>query len=196
MSGCVCHQPVGEPVDDPAKRAALLQACRRPDVHRAVFRTLIHWPGREISLVEIVKALPDGGFAVVGMADVGNTLYAVQIDSAGQGRVVSKSLPFSDQWLLDGIVAELLIPWNGPDEASQLFRLSDGTWALKHEEDRVVRMFLFDETGRWQELRRLSGCRLRRQAFLEWDGGSVPAVMRVENFAKHYRAVRETVSSE
>lgn len=151
--------------------------------------------GREISLVEIVKTFLEGGFSVAGVTDIGNTLYAVQIDPDGKGRVISKSLPFSDRWLLDHLVKELLIPWNGPQETSELYRLPDEGWALVHEENRLACMFVFDEIGNWTEFRRLAGGRLQSRISLEWDGGSTPNVMRVDNRDKHYRVVRERVSS-
>ena len=183
-------------IDDPARQAMLLQGYRHPQVRKQVFRTLIRWPGRELSLVEIVKALPEGGFSVAGVTDIGTTLYAVRVDSNGTGCVVDKSLPFSDRWLLEGLVAELLLPWNGPHQGSTLYTLSDGGWALVYEEGRITRMFLFDQAGRWQESRRLSGCRLRAQTSLEWGDGTVPTVMRVDNVEKHYKAVRESISSD
>jgi hypothetical protein len=151
--------------------------------------------GREISLAEVVKKSPEGGFAVAGVTDIGNTLYAVQIDLDGKGRVISKSLPFSDRWLLDHLVTELLIPWNGPPETSEVYRLPDGGWALIHEENRLIHVFVFDETGNWTEFRRLAGGRLQSRTSLEWDEGSTPKVMRVDNRDKRYRVVRERVSS-
>ncbi len=196
-------------MNDAARRAALLQACRRPHVTEAVFRTLICWPGREISLTEVVKVPPEGGFGVAGITDIGSTLYAVQVAPNGTRRVLDKSLPFSDRWLLDGLVAELLIPWNGPHEASQgtpnaidrvwepqLYRQSDGTWALVHQDGDDIHMFVFDAAGNWQGVRRLSGGHLRYRAFFEWDGGPIPKVIRVDNPANHHRTVRERVSTQ
>lgn len=196
VSGCACHRPLGEVIDDPARRAALLQGYRRPQVRKQVFRTLIRWPGRELSLVEIVKALPEGGFSVAGVTDIGTTLYAARIDPNGTGRVVDKSLPFSDRWVLEGLVAELLLPWNGPHQGGELYALSDGGWALVYEEGRITGVFLFNQAGRWREFHRLSGCRLRAQTSLEWADGTVPTVMRVDNVEKHYHAVRESISSD
>ena len=194
MGGCASHPSLGEPVNDAARQAALLQACRRPHVTEAVFRTLIRWPGREISLTEIVKVPPEGGFRAAGITDIGSTLYAVQVAPNGESRVLSKSLPFSDRWLLDGLVAELLIPWNRPREASQLYRQSDGTWALAHQAGDDIHIFLFDAGGNWQGVRRLSGGHLRYRAFLEWDGEPIPKVTRVDNPGNHHRTVRERVS--
>ncbi len=194
MGGCANRLTLGEPVNDASRRAALLQACRRPPVTEAVFRTLIRWPGREISLTEIVKAPPEGGFVAAGITDIGSTLYTVQIAPNGEGRVLSKSLPFSDRWLLDGLVAELLIPWNGPREAGQLYRQSDGTWFLTDQLKDDLRVFIFDVDGRWQGVRRLSGGHLRCQAALEWDAKPVPRIIRIDNPGNHYRVVRERVS--
>jgi hypothetical protein len=196
ICGCECHQPVGELVDDPERCAALLRGYQRPDARKVVFRTIVLWPGREVSLVEVVKVFPEGGFSVAGVTDIGNTLYAVRIDPGGQARVVSKSLPFSNQWLLEGLVAELLVPWNGPDEAGELYRLQEGTLALIGQEGRFTLVFVFDHAGRWQEFRRLSGCRLVSRTLLEWDGGTVPAVMRTDNFENRYHVVRERVSTD
>ncbi len=194
-SGCLCPPSLGEPVDDTARRAALLASYRPPEVLRAVYRTVIRLGGREISLAEVIKISPEGGFAVAGVTDIGNTLYAAQIDPDGTGRVISKSLPFSDRWLLDHLVRELLIPWNGPQETSQLYRLPDESWALIHEEPRLTCMFVFDRMGNWTEFRRLAGSRLHSRVSLEWDGESIPNVMRVDNRDRHYRVVRERVSS-
>lgn len=188
-------------MNDASRRTALLRACQRPSVAEAVFRTLIRWPGREISLTEVVKVTPEGGFRAAGITDLGSTLYAVEVGAnnysplrAGASRVLSKSLPFSDRWLLDGLVAELLIPWNRPDEASQLYRQPDGTWTLASRVRDDLDIFVFDAGGNWQGIRRFSGGRLRYRASLEWDGQPVPKVIRVDNPANHHHAVRERVS--
>jgi hypothetical protein len=194
VGGCASPLSLGEPVNDAARRAALRQACRRPQVTEAVFRTLIRWPGREIALTEVVKVPPEGGFQVAGITDLGSTLYAVQVAPNGDGRVLSKSLPFSDRWLLDGLVAELLLPWQGPHEADQLYRQPDGTWALVHQTGDDTYIFVFDASGKWQEIRHLTRGRLRCRAFLEWDAEPVPKVIRVDNPGHHYRTVRERVS--
>jgi hypothetical protein len=182
-------------VNDACRRAALLQACRRPLVTEAVFRTLLRWPGREISFTEVVKVPPEGGFLAAGITDIGSTLYTVQVAANGASRVLSKSLPFSDQWLLDGLVAELLIPWNGPHEGCQLYRQPDGTWALACQAGDDMHVFSFDAGGRWQEVRRFSGGRLQCRASLEWDAEPVPKVIRVHNPGNHLRTVRERVST-
>ncbi len=194
VGGCASPLALGEPVNDAPRRAALLQACRRPQVTEAVFRTLIRWPGREISLTEVVKVTPEGGFRAAGITDIGSTLYAVQVAPNGESRVLSKSLPFSDRWLLDGLVAELLLPWKGPHEADQLYRQPDGTWALTHRVGDSTDLFIFDARGNWREVRCLRGGHLRCRAFLEWDAEPVPRIIRVDNPANHYHTVRERVS--
>ncbi len=195
VCGCANLPPLGEPADDAVRHAALLRTYRRPEVGQAVFQTMIRWGNRGISLTEIVKTTPGGGFSVVGLTGVGTTLYAVRMDPGGQGQVIRKSLPFSDQWLLDGPVAELLLPWNGPDETCPLHRLPDGTWALVCQTRHDTRMFIFDEAGAWRQFRRFSGGRLLSQVSLEWDGRPLPKVMRVDNRAQHYRIVREHVQT-
>jgi hypothetical protein len=196
LSGCATYQSPGEPADDPAQRAALLQAYRRPDTSKAVFRTVIRWTGRELSLIEVVKPAGPGGVSVVGMTDIGTTLYAAQIDPNGRGRIVTRNLPFSDEWLLENLVAELLIPWKGPSQACRLYRLPDKTRALVDEEEHSTGMFVFDEAGHWCQFRRLHGHRLLSKAFLEWDGKPVPKVVRIDNVDRHYHAVRERVEAE
>ena len=181
-------------MDDAVRQAALLRACRRPNVQEAVFRTLISWPGREVSVTEVVKIPPAGGFSVAGVTDIGSTLYAVRVDPNATGRVISKSLPFSDRWLLDGLVAELLVPWNGPTEACRLFRQSDGTWNLVREIGDDAYAFSFDAGGYWQGFRRFSGGHLHSRVSLEWDTESIPKLMRVDNPRNHYHVVRERVS--
>ncbi len=185
-----------------------------------MFRTLIRWPGREISLTEIVKVTPEGGFRAAGITDIGSTLYAVQVAPNGASCVLAKSLPFSDRWLLDGLVAELLIPWDGPHEAGQgarvpsrilprlgappnasdhvwdpqLYRQSDGRWTLAHHVGDDTHLFIFEAGGEWRELRRFSGGHLRYRASLEWDEEPIPKIIRVDNPGNHYRTVRERVS--
>ncbi len=181
-------------MNDASQRAALLQGCQRPSVTEVVFRTLLRWPGRELSLTEVVKVPPEGGFLAAGITDIGSTLYAVQVAPNGASRVLSKSLPFSDQWLLDGLIAELLIPWNGPHGACQLYRQADGTWALTRQVGDDIHGFVFDASGRWQGVRRFSGSHLQCGAFLEWDAEPVPKVVRVNNPGNHLRTVRERVS--
>lgn len=193
VSGCALRQSLGEPIDDPARRTALLGTYRRPEVAEAVFRTLIRWGGREISLTEIVKPSPDGSLSVAGITDIGSTLYAAQIDPDSHGQILSKSLPFSDRWLLEGLIAELLIPWNGPPETSQLYERSDGTWAMACKKRRATHLFIFNEAGTWQYFHRLTGSRVLSRAVLEWDGDPVPRIMRIDNPGRHYHAIRERV---
>ena len=45
-SGCTYQPSLGEPIDDDARRAALLRAYRRPEVPKVVFQTLIRWGRR------------------------------------------------------------------------------------------------------------------------------------------------------
>ncbi len=201
VGGCASHPSLGEPVNDAPRRTALRQAYQRPQVTEVVFRTLIRWPGREISLTEVVKVTLEGGFRVAGITDIGSTLYAVLVgpndDSplrTGASRVLAKSLPFSDRWLLDGLIAELLVPWNGPHEASQLYRQSDGTWTLVHQVGDDLDVFTFDTAGNWKEVRRFSEGHLRYRASLEWDGEPIPKVVRVDDPGNHYHTVRERVS--
>ena len=196
VAGCAGPLALGPVVDDPARRTSLLRVCERSDPARAVFQTVVRWPGTALSLTEIVKHHPGGGYSVAGVADVGKTLYAARVRADGRGRIISKSLPFSDRWLLEGFVAELLVPWTQPDESSELHELADGTFALVQKEGRLNHVYLFDASERWVGYRRLSGTRLRYRVLLEWGEGPLPATMRVENVQKHYRAVRENVTPQ
>ncbi len=195
VCGCASQPPLGTPIDDTTRQTALLQAYRRPAVPQAVFRTVIRWGGRELSLTEVVQPAPQGGLSVAGVTDIGSTLYAAQIDAEGKGHVVTNALPFSNQWLLDGLVTELLVPWNGPNGTCRLYQSPDGTWTLNQSAGRDIRVFLFDEGGRWHEFRRFSGSHLCSRAWLEWDEGLVPKTVRVDNPDKHYRVVRERVEA-
>jgi hypothetical protein len=196
VAGCAGPRALGPAVDDPGRRASLLKACERPAATRGVFQTVVRWPGRELSLTEIVKRHPDGGYSVAGVSDVGSTLYAARVTDDGRGEIVSKSLPFSDRWLLEGFVAELLVPWSRPDETSQLHETADGTFALVQNEERLRHVYLFDASGQWVAYRRLAGSRQRYEVSLEWSAGPLPTTMRVENNQRHYRAVRENVSTQ
>ena len=196
VAGCAGPRALGPALDDPARRAALLRACERPDAARGVFQTVVRWPGRELSLTEIVKRHRDGGYSVAGISDVGSTLYAARVAADGRGEIVSKSLPFSDRWLLEGFVAELLVPWNRPDETSQLHEMAEGAFALVQTEDRLRHIYLFDAAGQWVGYQRLTGSRRRYEVSLEWGEGPLPTTMRVENSQRHYRAVRENVSTQ
>jgi hypothetical protein len=193
-SGCAYQPSFGEPVDDDARRAALLRAYPRPEVSQVVFRTLIRWGKREVSLTEVVKASGDGGLAAAGVTDIGSTLYAARIDPNGQGRIISKSLPVSDPWLLDGLIAELLIPWNRPEGTCRLHRQADDAWALVCREQRITRVFLYDEAGHWRQFQRVKGSRVLSRTVLEWDDQPIPKIMRVDNATRHYHVVRERVS--
>ena len=194
----MCRQNFGEPSDDSSRRTALLNGSKSPDANEVAFQTIIRWGGREISIVEVVKVFQAGGYSVVGVTDIGTTLYAAQIDKDGKGHVISNALPVSDRWLLENLVTELLIPWNGPGDTYRLYKLPEEKWAMVDEADNTATIFIFDEAGKWLEFRRTSGCRLRCRASFEWDQRRVPRrvpkVIRVENLDKHYSVVRESVS--
>lgn len=190
----MCRQNFGEPSDDLSMRAVLLNESKSPDANEVTFRTIIHWGGREISLVEVVKVFPEGGFSVAAVSDIGTTLYSAKIDKDGKGRVISNALPVSSGWLLENLVAELLIPWNGPGDTCRLYRLPEEKWAMVDEADNTAKIFIFSEAGKWLEFRRTSGCRLRCRESFEWSERRIPKVMRVDNLDKHYRVVRESIS--
>jgi hypothetical protein len=193
-SGCASRQSLGDPIDNAVRRSALLGAYPRPDVSKAVFRTLIRWGKREISLTEIVKPSPEGGLSVVGITDIGSTLYAAKIAPDGHGQVLSKSLPFSNRWLLEELVADLIVPWNGPSETAQLYRQPDGNWALVCNEQRTTRVFVFNAAGTWQRFDRLKGSRLLSRTVLEWDEAPLPKIMRTDDRAEHYHVIRERIA--
>jgi hypothetical protein len=193
-SGCICRQNFGQPCDDSSKRAFLLSSSKPPEVNEVSFRTVIRWGGREIPLVEVVKVFPEGEFSVAGVSDIGKTLYSARIDGEGRGCVISNVLPVSNNWLLENLIAELLVPWNGPGAACKLYKLPDEQWALVDGSDQAAKVFIFDETGQWLEYRRISGCRLRCSISLEWGQKYIPKVMQVNNLDKHYKVIRESIS--
>jgi len=129
--------------------------------------------------------------SIAGITDIGSTLYAARIDAEGHGRVVSNSLPFSDRWLLEGLIAELLIPWNEPDETCRLYRRPDDTYVLACKERRTTHRFIFDGTGTYRQFHRLRGSRLLSRAILEWDDGTIPKTIRIDLPGRHYKVTRE-----
>jgi hypothetical protein len=193
-SGCVCRQNFGEPSDDLSRRAAFRNESKYPDVNEVTFRTIIHWGSREISVVEVVKVFKEEGFSVAAVTDIGTTLYSARIDKDRKGRIVRNALPVSSAWLLENLIAELLIPWNGPGDMCKLYKQPDGKWAMVDEADSTAKIFIFDEAGKWLEFQRISGCRVRCRVSFEWGQSRIPKVMRVDNFDKHYKLVREVVS--
>jgi hypothetical protein len=194
VSGCLCRQNFGEPSDDLSRRAALLNESKSHDANEVVFRTLIHWGTREISLVEVVKVFQEGGFSVAAVTDIGTTLYSARIDKDGKGHIISNALPVSTRWLLENLVTELLIPWNGPGDTCRLYRLPEEKWAMVDEANNNAKIFIFNEAGKWLEFRRTSGCRVRCRASFEWGQRRIPKVIRVDNIDKHYHVVRESIS--
>lgn len=195
VSGCRCRQNFGEPSTDLSRRTALLNSYKSPEANEVYFRTLIRWGGREISLVEVVKVLPEGGFSVAGVTDIGKTLYSVRIDKDGKGHIISNALPVSDRWLMENLVTELLIPWNGLGDTCRLYALpKEERWAMVDEVGDTAKVFIFNEAGKWLEFRRTSGCHLRCRASLEWGERCVPKIVRVDNLDKHYHVVRESIS--
>lgn len=190
----MCRQNLGEPSDDLSRRATLLSESKSPDANEVTFRTIIHWGSREISLVEVVKVFPEGGFSIAAVSDIGTTLYSARIDKDGKGHIISNALPVSARWLLENLITELLIPWNGPGNTCRLYRLPEEKWAMVGEVDNTAKIFIFDDAGKWLEFQRTAGCRLRCKMLFEWDQRRVPKVIRVENFDKHYHVVRESIS--
>lgn len=194
LSGCRCRQNFGEPSTNLSRREALLHSYKSPEASEVTFQTLMHWDGREISLVEVVKVFPQGGFSIAGVSDIGKTLYSAQIGREGKGRIISNTLPVSDQWLIENLITELLIPWNGPDETYRLYQLPEGRWAMVNGAEDDSKVFIFDKEGKWLEYRRILNCRLKCRELFEWAERGVPKIIRVDNFEKNYRIVRESIS--
>ncbi len=193
LSGCAQPVSMGRQIHDTAQQAALRLGIHSAEAPEGTFRTLVCWGSRQMSFVEIVKKHAEGGLSVAAVTDLGNTLYAIQVDPNGEASVIRKSLPFSDQWLLDGLVAELLILWHRPPENSHLHQLNPEHQALVFQEGRSAQMYVFDRVGRWIEYQRLWRRRPQCRVSLEWDNdsNSLPRLMRVNNSRKHYRVVRE-----
>jgi len=195
LSGCAKPVSLGRLIHDPARQAVLMRKTHGADVSEGIFRTVISWGPRQMAFVEVVKNHAQGGLSVAAVTDLGTTLYAVQIDPNGASRVIRKSLPFSDQWLLDGLVAELLILWQRPPQPSHLHQLDLDHRALVHQAGHHTVMYVFDRDDQWIEYQRLWRQRCHSRISLEWDTDPLPKVMRVRNARKHYRVVRERVHS-
>jgi hypothetical protein len=194
LSGCRCGQNFGELSTNLTRRETILNSYKSPEASEVTFQSLIHWGGHEIFLIEVVKVLPQGGFSVAGVSDIGKTLYSAQIEREGKGRIISNALPVSERWLMENLITELLIPWNGPDETYQLYQISEGRWAMVNGAEDDSKVFIFDKEGKWLEYRRILNCRLKCRESVEWAEKGVPKVIRVDNFEKNYNIVRESIS--
>jgi hypothetical protein len=195
LSGCA-GVPLGEVVEDPARKARLLDTFPDPNVSKVIYHTVLHWPGRELSLVEVVKAEASGSLAVAGLTEMGNTLYTARADRAGDVKILQNNLPLSDGWLTNGPVAELMLPWRRPTADAVLRRAGDGSWRLWQEDPAGDRLYILGPEHAWNEVQLLSGRRLRSRTTLEWDTESVPLRLRTTHHRHHYQALRERASVE
>lgn len=195
LTGCA-SVPLGEVVEDPAQKAHLLETFPEPQVSKVVYHTVLHWPGRELSLVEVVKAKDAGVLAVAGLTEMGNTLYTARAHRDGDVEILQNNLPLSDGWLTSGPVAELLLPWRGPTASSVLRRADDGTWRLWQEETAGDRLYTLGQDGTWEGVLLLSGTRLRSRSTFEWDDQPIPLRTHTTHHKHHYRSVRERASVE
>ncbi len=195
LTGCA-SVPLGEVVEDPAQKARLLDAFPEPEVSKVVYHTVLHWPGRELSLVEVVKAQESGVLAVAGLTEMGNTLFTARAHRDGDVEILQNNLPLSDSWLISGPVAELLLPWRGPAARAVLRRVDDGTWRLWQEETAGDRLYVLGQDGAWEGVMLLSGSRLRSRSTFEWDGQPIPLRTHTTHHKHHYRSVRERASVE
>ena len=152
--------------------------------------------GRALSLTEIVKRHSDGGYSVVGIADVGKTLYAARVAAdysvrssashchsriGGCWRVSCRNCSFPGPRRMGRAICMswptgltlLCRTMTGSDMSISLTTLGNG-W----------------NTGFFWG--RECGSRFR------WSGGRVlsPTTMRIENSQGHYRVVREKVSTQ
>jgi len=191
----MCSRDFGRLSDDSAKLKALLDSSKSPQVSESSFQTILRWGGREISFVEVVKMFPQDGFSVVAVSDIGKTLYSARIDKTGGGKIISNVLPVSDKFILENLIAELLVLWDVPDENSRLYVQPDGKWALVSDIGKTVKVYIFDDAGNWLEFRRISSCWLKCKESFEWKQNRVLKLMRVENYDKHYKITREFISS-
>jgi hypothetical protein len=193
LAGCA-QVPLGVPIDNPQLHQQLRGQIRVPDVNQVVFQTVVRWPGREVSLVEIVKEEPAGTLSVAGLSDIGNTVYTVRFNEAGDAEVLKNQLPLSNTWLVEGLVADLLVPWQHPFAFAELRRLDSGAWMLLQESETGQELFVFDEDRQWEQYGRLRGKRVLSQTVLYWDGETVPHKTTTENKRYHFRTVRERAS--
>jgi len=124
--------------------------------------------------------------------DIGSTLYAAQVGRTVAG-VISNSLPFSDQWLLDGLVAELLVPGMDPTDlpTAQTTRQCL-VLACKRAASHVSSSSMRLETGSSSTDSQVS---LLSRTFLDWDGEPSKDHAR-DNSGKNYHAVRSESRSD
>ena len=195
LGGCA-QIPLGQAINHPEQKERLLDQSHPPHVTQVVFHTVLQWPGRALSLTEIVKVEDTGVMSVVGLSDMGQTLYAIRLPGHNEAELLKKNLPFSDSWLLEGLVPGLVTPWQRPLAHAELGRLADGSWRLLQDSPGGRTMFVFDMEGRRSQVLMLSGKRLVSRTTMEWDRQAVPLRMITENKRHHYRAIRERASIE
>jgi len=195
FSGCAAV-PLGEVVEDPVRKVRLLDTFPDPNVSKVIYHTVLHWPGRELSLVEVVKAEASGSLAVAGLTEMGNTLYTARADRNGEVKILQNNLPLSDGWLTSGPVAELMLPWRGPTTEALLRRAADGSWRLWQEDPSGDRLYILGPEHSWDEVQLLSGRKLRSRTTFEWDAESVPLRLRTTHHKHHYKALRERAAVE
>ena len=129
--GCVHRFPSTVALDDPELerewRAGLFVP---PAAIRSQQRVVLSLHGSEIDFSVLVVAREPDLLRVVGLTDLGGTLFQVQRDADGT-RVIQGSPFLDDEFLVDTLVAGLAPIFLGvPDEELRLVRVESGATAL------------------------------------------------------------------
>jgi hypothetical protein len=129
--GCVHRFPSSVALDDPEIerewRASLFVP---PAAIRSQQRVVLSLHGSEIDFSVLVVAREPDLLRVVGLTDLGGTLFQVQRDAAGT-RVIQGSPYLDDEFLVDTLVAGLAPIFLGvPDGELQLVRTESGATAM------------------------------------------------------------------
>lgn len=107
-------------------------------------------------------------------------------------QILQNNLPLSDDWLIQGPLAEVLLPWTPPGDGAELRRGEDGAWRLLDDD----RLYILGPDEVWAEVWQLSDGRVRSRSEMEWDTEALPRRMRTTHRRHHYRSVRERASVE
>ncbi len=129
--GCVHRFPSTVALDDPAlEREWRTSLFVPPAAIRSQQRVVLSRRGSEIDFSVLVVARVPDLLRVVGLTDLGGTLFQVQRDATGT-QVIQGSPFFDDEFLVDTLVAGLAPIFLGvPSEELRLVRLESGAAAL------------------------------------------------------------------
>ena len=149
----------GLPVEDPALARSLREGLDRlyPKELRALHRVILEVRARQYDLLGYVLCRGRTELRLVGMSDLGGTLFDLVHSPAAGSRVLRNGLGLDTEWLVEGAARDaLLLYLERPAADSRLVRHRDGSLGLVARlPDGSVEEYLFDAPGRsWTAYRR------------------------------------------